>query len=216
MTEALDASFRNVLQPGQSEPFDNGACALDRGSDIRFFHEFRASAPDGRLTQADIDRQLPDVAVKFAYLSQRWLAMVASDAHVLYVHHDAFDEADADDLRRLRATLAGQRPGHRFDLLWLRRTPPSPQAAGSLPDNIAWSTVPLRRTAGRARTVPGIALSPAVSPTAAEPSGHALPCDPKDRTAMSSRTPPVPSCCLRITTTQPFRSPDSCPPCPAP
>ncbi|MFJ3184543.1 papain-like cysteine peptidase [Streptomyces halstedii] len=141
--EALDADFHNVLRPGRSEPFDNGTCVLDRGSDIRFFHEFRAEVTPGPLTQTDIDSQLGQVRAKFSHLAERWRAMVASDAHVLYVHHDAFDEADADDLRRLRATLAGQRPGHRFDILWLRRTPPPARAAGSLPDSVMWDTVPL-------------------------------------------------------------------------
>ncbi|MEE1752021.1 papain-like cysteine peptidase [Streptomyces sp. SP18CS02] len=141
--EAVDADFRNVLRPGLSEPFDDGTCVLDRGSDIRFFHEFHAHADGGRLTRSDVERQLSSVQAKFAHLATRWRAMVASDAHVLYIHHDAFDEADAADLRRLRASLAAQRPGHRFGILWVRRTPPSPREAGSLPDGVTWATTPL-------------------------------------------------------------------------
>ncbi|MEV2245510.1 papain-like cysteine peptidase [Streptomyces sp. NPDC049970] len=140
VVEAVETDFRHVLRPGLTDPFDGGSCAIDRGSDIRFFHEFRAEAPHGRLTQTDIDAQHPSVAAKFAHLAGRWRTMTASGARVLYVHHDAFDEADPGDMRHLAATLAAQHPGHRFDLLWLRRTPP---AAGFLPDGVTWDTVPL-------------------------------------------------------------------------
>ncbi|MEV6121257.1 papain-like cysteine peptidase [Streptomyces sp. NPDC052077] len=141
--ETLEADFANVLRPGLSEPFSDGACALDRGSDIRFFHEFRADAdaPGGLLTQDAIDRQLPRVRAKFDFLAERWRATSASAARVLYVHHDAFDESDTDDLLRLRAALSRSHPGHRFGLLWLRRTPPPPRSAARLPDGIRWDTV---------------------------------------------------------------------------
>ncbi|WP_371501446.1 DUF1796 family putative cysteine peptidase [Kitasatospora sp. NBC_00374] len=138
VVETVAAGFRNVLRPGLVEPFDEGRCALDRGSDIRFFHEFHPAAP-GPLTQADIDRQLPAVRTKFTALAERWQTLAGSAHRVLYVHHDAFDELTADDLRRLRATMAAEHPGHRFDLLWLRRTPP--EDAHRLPPGIAWGTV---------------------------------------------------------------------------
>ncbi|MFS0694460.1 papain-like cysteine peptidase [Streptomyces nitrosporeus] len=142
VVEALGTGFRDILGPGRCEPFDDGSCVLDRGSDIRFYHEFRAEAGDGRLTQADVDRQLPSVRDKFLHLAERWRTMTASGARVLYVHHDAFDQAGADDLRRLHTALGQQDAGHRFDLLWLRRTPPSPEEAALLPDSVAWDTVP--------------------------------------------------------------------------
>ncbi|MET9667587.1 DUF1796 family putative cysteine peptidase [Streptomyces sp. NPDC006475] len=139
--EAVESDFRNVLRPGLTEPFGDGACALDRGSDIRFFHEFRA-AEGQPLTADDIARQFPAVRAKFEHLAARWRELTSSDARVLYVHHDAFDELTASDLRRLRALLSARSPGHRFTLLWLRRTPPPDAAA--LPPGIAWDTVAAR------------------------------------------------------------------------
>ncbi|MEV4613709.1 papain-like cysteine peptidase [Kitasatospora sp. NPDC049258] len=136
--EAVATDFRTVLRPGLVEPFDDGRCALDRGSDIRFFHDFHPAAP-GPLTQADIDRELPVVRAKYQALAERWRALSSSADRVLYVHHDAFDELAAADLRRLRATLAAEHPGHRFALLWLRRT--APEDADRLPPGIAWGTV---------------------------------------------------------------------------
>ncbi|MFB6590508.1 papain-like cysteine peptidase [Streptomyces diastaticus] len=138
VTEAVRGDFRDVLRPGAVEPFGDGRCALDRGSDIRFFHDFSPS--DGeRLTQADIDTQLPGVRAKFAALAERWRELAASPAHVLHVHLDAFDEASADDVRRLRAVLAAHHPGHACTLLWLRRTPPAD--ADALPPGILPRTV---------------------------------------------------------------------------
>ncbi|MDX3852416.1 DUF1796 family putative cysteine peptidase [Streptomyces sp. AK02-01A] len=130
--------FDGVLRPGLVEPFSDGLCALDRGSDIRFFHDFRPSSGE-RLSQADIDRQLTGVHAKFQALAARWRALAQSAAYVLYVHHDAFDEATAADLRRLRLVIATARPGHRFDLLWLRRT--APEDGDALGPGIAWGTV---------------------------------------------------------------------------
>ncbi|NJQ04652.1 DUF1796 family putative cysteine peptidase [Streptomyces lonarensis] len=140
VVEAIDTDFREVLRPGAVEPFSDGLCALDRGSDIRFFHDFAPGEP-GRLTREDIEEQLPAVRAKFRHLADRFRARAASSARVLYIHHDAFDESAADDLRRLRATLAAAHPGHRFALLWVRRTPPTDGAA--LPPGIAWDTTPL-------------------------------------------------------------------------
>ncbi|MET9290896.1 DUF1796 family putative cysteine peptidase [Streptomyces sp. NPDC003077] len=139
VVETIEADFAQVLRPGLVEPFSDGLCALDRGADIRFFHDFRPAVPGTPLTQADIDEQLPAVRAKFAALADRWRALAGSGARVLYVHHDAFDELTARDLRRLRAVIAAQHPGHRFDLYWLRRTPPPD--ADTLPPDIGWGTV---------------------------------------------------------------------------
>ncbi|MFI1398283.1 papain-like cysteine peptidase [Streptomyces sp. NPDC020681] len=136
--ETIAADFGNVLRPGLTEPFSDGACALDRGSDIRFFHEFH-SFDGGPLTAEDIRRQLPAVRAKFDHLASRWRALTASTERVLYVHHDAFDELSAADLKRLRGLLTALYPAHRCALLWLRRTPPAD--ADSLPPGIAWGTV---------------------------------------------------------------------------
>ncbi|MFI6638655.1 papain-like cysteine peptidase [Streptomyces sp. NPDC050504] len=137
---ALTTGFQGVLRPGLSVPDSDGACVHDKGSGIRFFHDFHA--PEGQpLTTALIDEQLPAVRAKFAYLADRWRTTASSTARVLYVHHDAFDEASAADVRRLHATLAAQHAEHRFGLLWLRRTPPSD--AHGLPPGVSWDTVPL-------------------------------------------------------------------------
>ncbi|WP_329071132.1 DUF1796 family putative cysteine peptidase [Streptomyces sp. NBC_01429] len=138
VVETIAGDFAHVLRPGMVEPFGDGHCALDRGSDIRFFHDFRPSS-GATLTAPDIERQLAGVRAKFQALADRWRTLAGSSARVLYVHHDAFDELAAADLRRLRLTLATAHPGHRFDLLWLRRTPPS-DAAGLGP-GIRWGTV---------------------------------------------------------------------------
>ncbi|QHZ00265.1 hypothetical protein SSPS47_34765 [Streptomyces sp. S4.7] len=138
VVEAIADDFAHVLRPGQVEPFSDGLCALDRGSDIRFFHDFRPA--DGRLlTQDDIDGQLDSVRAKFTALAERWRATAASPAQVLYVHHDAFDESSARDLNRLRQVIATAHPGQRFSLLWLRRTPPADPAI--LSPDITWGTV---------------------------------------------------------------------------
>ncbi|MFJ6694708.1 papain-like cysteine peptidase [Streptomyces sp. NPDC091272] len=135
----LDTDFRDVLLPGRSEPFSDGLCAHDRGTGIRFFHEFHP-APGEPITQADIEKQIPAVRSKFAYLADRWRELDRSPARVLYVHHDAFDELKDTDLGRLRDLLASRRPQHRFAVLWLRRTPPGSVAA--LPPGVVWDTVP--------------------------------------------------------------------------
>ncbi|NJP68884.1 DUF1796 family putative cysteine peptidase [Streptomyces spiramenti] len=140
VVETIDSDFREVLRPGAVEPFSDGHCALDRGSDIRFFHDFAPSA-SGRLSAADIEKQLPQIRVKFEHLAERFRARAASPDRVLYVHHDAFDESEARDLRRLRATIAAAHPHHRFALLWVRRTPP--RDAGTLPPGVGWDTTPL-------------------------------------------------------------------------
>lgn len=137
---ALTTDFRDVLRPGLSVPASDGACALDEGSGIRFFHDFRAPAGQP-LTTALIDEQLPAVRAKYTHLADRWRTMASSSARVLYVHHDAFDEATAADVHRLHAVLAAQHGGHRFGLLWLRRTPPAD--ADGLPPGVGWDTVPL-------------------------------------------------------------------------
>ncbi|GGK19486.1 hypothetical protein GCM10011583_59200 [Streptomyces camponoticapitis] len=139
VVETITGDFAHVLRPGMVEPFSDGLCALDRGSDIRFFHDFRPADPGRPLTQDDIDAQLDGVRAKFAALAERWRALAESPAHVLYVHHDAFDECAARDLRRLRHVIATAHPGQSFSLLWLRRTPPAD--AGDLPPGIAWGTV---------------------------------------------------------------------------
>lgn len=138
VVEIIAEDFAHVLRPGQVEPFSDGLCALDRASDIRFFHDFRPA--DGHLlTQDDIDRQLDGVRAKFEALAERWRALAKSPAHVLYVHHDAFDESVARDLARLRHVIATAHPGQRFSLLWLRRTPPTD--AADLAPGISWGTV---------------------------------------------------------------------------
>ncbi|MFF3753121.1 papain-like cysteine peptidase [Streptomyces sp. NPDC002018] len=138
VVETVAADFANVLRPGMVEPFSDGLCALDRGSDIRFFHDFRASSGSA-LNHEDIGAQLGSVRAKFAALAGRWRTLAASPARVLYVHHDAFDELVAADLRRLRLVIATAHPGHRFELLWLRRTPPPD--ADALGPGIGWGTV---------------------------------------------------------------------------
>ncbi|MEW1614863.1 MULTISPECIES: DUF1796 family putative cysteine peptidase [unclassified Streptomyces] len=136
--EIIAADFANVLRPGLCEPFSNGACVRDRGSDIRFFHDFHAPAGTA-LTLALIAAQHPAVRQKFGYLADRWRALAASRSRVLYVHHDAFDESGADDLAALHGLLRSRYPHHDFELLWLRRT--APEDAAALPPGIAWSTV---------------------------------------------------------------------------
>lgn len=139
VTGAVRSDFRDVLRTGPVVPFSDGRCALDRPSGIRFFHDFR-TAPGSPLTAAAIEDQLPRVRAKFAHLADRWRAMTASPAQVLYVHHDAFDESGTAEVLALRAALAAQRPGHRFGLLWLRRTPPPDATA--LPPDVHTGTVP--------------------------------------------------------------------------
>lgn len=140
VVETIADGFANVLRPGMVEPFSDGLCALDRGSDIRFFHDFRSSS-GSTLSRQDIESQLGSVRAKFAALADRWRTLAGSSARVLYVHHDAFDELAPADLRRLRLVIATAHPGHRFDLLWLRRTPPDNTAADALGPGIAWGTV---------------------------------------------------------------------------
>lgn len=135
----LDTDFRDVLLPGSAEPFSEGLCAHDRGTGIRFFHEFTPQ-PGQPLAQADIEAQIATVRAKFAYLADRWREQTGSPERVLYVHHDAFDELADSDLRRLHRLLTRRHPGHRFALLWLRRTPPDSVAA--LPPGVVWDTVP--------------------------------------------------------------------------
>ncbi|CAM5266922.1 Papain-like cysteine peptidase OS=Streptomyces cyaneofuscatus OX=66883 GN=G3I52_30200 PE=4 SV=1 [Streptomyces cyaneofuscatus] len=75
--EIIAADFANVLRPGLSEPFSNGLCVRDRGSNIRFFHDF--NAPKGTpLTPDIVAEQYPGVREKFAYLADRWRALTAS------------------------------------------------------------------------------------------------------------------------------------------
>ncbi|MFD6876648.1 MULTISPECIES: papain-like cysteine peptidase [unclassified Streptomyces] len=136
--DTLATDFREVLRPGLTEPFGNGTCALDTGSRIRFFHDFHATA-GGPLTAEDIAGQFASVRAKFEHLAARWRDLTASRAHVLYVHHDAFDEVEAADLARLHTLLREHHPGHRFSLLWLRRTPPGDTAG--LPPGVRWGTV---------------------------------------------------------------------------
>ncbi|MEV0774364.1 DUF1796 family putative cysteine peptidase [Streptomyces sp. NPDC050433] len=138
VVETIADDFANVLRPGLVEPFSDGLCALDRGSDIRFFHDFRP-AYGHLVTQDDIDGQLDRVRAKFGALAERWRALARSPAQVLYVHHDAFDECVARDLRRLRHVIATAHPEQRFSLLWLRRTPPAD--AADLGPGISWGVV---------------------------------------------------------------------------
>lgn len=140
VVETIAGDFADVLRPGMVEPFSDGRCALDRGCDIRFFHDFRPSSGD-TLSQPDIDRQLAGVRAKFHALAERWRTLARSSARVLYVHHDAFDELTSADLRRLRLVIATAYPGHRFDLLWLRRTPAGTEDARTLGPGISWGTV---------------------------------------------------------------------------
>ncbi|PVC83273.1 papain-like cysteine peptidase [Streptomyces sp. CS090A] len=136
--EIIAADFANVLRPGLSEPFSNGLCVRDRGSDIRFFHDFEA--PGGTsLTPDIVAEQYPRVREKFAYLADRWRVLTASRSRVLYVHHDAFDESGPGDLAALHDLLCDRYPDHTFDLLWLRRTPP--ETAAALPPGVMWGTV---------------------------------------------------------------------------
>lgn len=136
--EIIAADFADVLRPGLSEPFSNGLCVRDRGSNIRFFHDFHAPAGTP-LTPALIVEQHPAVREKFAYLADRWRALTVSRSRVLYVHHDAFDESGPGDLAALHGLLRSRYPDHTFDLLWLRRTPP--EDAAVLPPGVTWSTV---------------------------------------------------------------------------
>ncbi|MFD3511564.1 papain-like cysteine peptidase [Streptomyces sp. NPDC058657] len=136
----LDTDFRDVLLPGSTEPFSDGLCAHDRGTGIRFFHEFRSAAEGDPLTQADIERQIASVRAKFLHLAERWRELGRSPARVLYVHHDAFDELADTDLGRLREVLERRHPYQRFAVLWLRRTPPASVTA--LPPGVVWDTVP--------------------------------------------------------------------------
>ncbi|WP_411080498.1 DUF1796 family putative cysteine peptidase [Streptomyces sp. cmx-18-6] len=138
VARTIEADFANVLRPGLSEPFSNGLCVRDRGSGIRFFHDFHAP-PDAPLTPALIAGQHPAVREKFACLAARWRALTASRSRVLYVHHDAFDESRAADLAALHGLLRSRYPGHAFDLLWLRRTAPEDTAA--LPPGVTWGAV---------------------------------------------------------------------------
>ncbi|MFE4830612.1 papain-like cysteine peptidase [Streptomyces sp. NPDC056672] len=138
VVETIATDFANVLRPGMVEPFSDGLCALDRGSDIRFFHDFHP-ASGTTLSGQDIHGQLGSVRAKFAALADRWRTLAGSPARVLYIHNDAFDELTAADLRRLRLIIATAHPGHRFDLLWLRRTPPPD--ADTLGPGIGWGTV---------------------------------------------------------------------------
>ncbi|MGW6745661.1 papain-like cysteine peptidase [Streptomyces sp. NPDC055025] len=138
VVETIATDFANVLRPGMVEPFSDGLCALDRGSDIRFFHDFHP-ASGSTLSSQDIHGQLGSVRAKFAALADRWRTLAGSPARVLYIHNDAFDELAAADLRRLRLSIATAHPGHRFDLLWLRRTPPPD--ADTLGPGIGWGTV---------------------------------------------------------------------------
>ncbi|WP_405987124.1 papain-like cysteine peptidase [Streptomyces sp. NBC_00872] len=138
VVETIATDFANVLRPGMVEPFSDGLCALDRGSDIRFFHDFHP-ASGTMLSGQDIHGQLGSVRAKFAALADRWRTLAGSPARVLYIHNDAFDELTAADLRRLRLIIATAHPGHRFDLLWLRRTPPPD--ADTLGPGIGWGTV---------------------------------------------------------------------------
>jgi hypothetical protein len=135
----LDTDFRDVLLPGSAEPFSDGLCAHDRGTGIRFFHEFTPQSGQ-KLTLPDIEAQIPTVRAKFTYLADRWRELTCSSERVLYVHHDAFDELTDSDLGRLHQLLGRRYPGHRFALLWLRRTPPDSVAA--LPPGVHWDTVP--------------------------------------------------------------------------
>ncbi|MET9927234.1 MULTISPECIES: DUF1796 family putative cysteine peptidase [unclassified Streptomyces] len=136
--KTIAADFADVLRPGLCEPFSNGLCVRDRGSNIRFFHDFHA--PEGAPLNPDIvAEQYPRVREKFAYLADRWRTLTASRSRVLYVHHDAFDESGADDLAALHHLLRSRYPHHAFDLLWLRRTPPETTAA--LPSGVRWGTV---------------------------------------------------------------------------
>ncbi|MFH9239885.1 DUF1796 family putative cysteine peptidase [Streptomyces anulatus] len=138
--ETIEADFANVLRPGLGEPFSDGACVRDRGSNIRFFHEFHA--PEGTpLTPALIAEQYPAVRAKFTHLADRWRALTASPKRVLYVHQDAFDESGAPELADLHRLLRTRYPDHDFDLLWLRRTPPTDTAA--LPPGVLWGTAAL-------------------------------------------------------------------------
>ncbi|MFI5617159.1 papain-like cysteine peptidase [Streptomyces sp. NPDC051567] len=136
--ETIGTDFRDVLRPGLTQPFSNGACALDNGSRIRFFHDFHAP-DDGPLTAEVISGQLSLVRAKFDHLAGRWRDLTASRSRVLYIHHDAFDELEAVDLKRLHDLLRVRYPGHRFALLWLRRTPPADTSA--LPPGVSWGTV---------------------------------------------------------------------------
>jgi hypothetical protein len=138
---ALDGDFAGVLQPGSLIPDDEGRCAWDRQSGIRFYHDFLASDPRSGLTEADIAAQFPRVREKFHHLADRWRELAESPRRVLFVHHDALAEADAAlaAVARLHAVLGRSRPPDRFRLLWLRPSPPADAAA--LPDGVAWSAI---------------------------------------------------------------------------
>ncbi|MEV6284044.1 hypothetical protein [Kribbella sp. NPDC051770] len=91
-------------------PDDEGQCALDRDTGVRYYHDF--SSADA------IAAELPAVREKYAFLAERWRAMVASGEQVVYVLQDALDEISVDDLQAVRAVLPS-----RAEVLWIRRTP---------------------------------------------------------------------------------------------
>ncbi|RBM04740.1 hypothetical protein DEH69_29570 [Streptomyces sp. PT12] len=106
------------------------AVVVDLRARVRFYHDF-TPGPSGTLDAADVERQLPRVRAKFAFLADRWRALAASSRRVLYVHQDIYDEATPADLARRREAIEGCHPRHRFAVLWLRRArdpdgPPPP------------------------------------------------------------------------------------------
>ncbi|RKN05350.1 papain-like cysteine peptidase [Streptomyces radicis] len=133
--DAIAHDFRTVLGEGGPAVAPDGSHVVDRRARIRFYHDFHPG-PSGTLDAADVQRQLPGVRGKFAFLADRWRELAASRRRVLYVHQDIYDEATPADLARLREAIATRHPGHRFAVLWLRRArdpegPPPPGVVGA-------------------------------------------------------------------------------------
>ena len=140
VTTAIATDFRDVLRPGKISLSTDGLAALDSGAGIKFYHEFTAEA-DGDLTLADIERQLPAVRKKYAFLATRWREMATSSARVLYVRQDTNDIELVSEICQLRDTIADRYPGHDFALLWLR--PSVPPDLDALPPGIAFRELKL-------------------------------------------------------------------------
>lgn len=107
----LASDFSGVLLDGNVVADDEGQCALDRATGVRYYHDFSSAEA--------IAAELPAVRAKYAFLAERWRAMESGE-QVVYVLQDALDEMTVADLDVVRAALEKRQAG--FDLLWIRRT----------------------------------------------------------------------------------------------
>ncbi|WP_394939314.1 DUF1796 family putative cysteine peptidase [Psychromicrobium sp. YIM B11713] len=136
----IDADFPVLLRSGRVVPKPDGRGARDLDTWLSYIHDF-IPQPGATLTLDDVEEQLPKVREKFIFLAERWRAMAASDARVLYIRQDPEGIENVTDLRRLQETIARRFPGHRFAILWLRRE--APEHVEELPPGIAYREVPL-------------------------------------------------------------------------